>query len=447
MSFTPRQLHEAISACSKSLSKTPACFWIAFSGGMDSHVLLHAMSACREELDAELRAIHVEHGLQAESQDWATHCQTICQSLDIPLTILSVDARAAKGESPEAAARDARYAALAELMSKNDIVLTAQHGRDQAETLFLQLLRGAGPRGLSAMPKLTRLGEGHLCRPLLNVSYPDLQNYATAQDLQWIDDPSNQQRRFDRNMLRHDVMPVLRERWPSLDATVSRVAAQQAEAQQLLIELAEQDIEGLVDTNGSLAMSELTNLSLARQGNVLRHWLSGQGMKPPSARQLEQLQSDMFVAAKDRNPCISWQGVEVRRYRERLYAMTPLTEVDNSQGIDWQPGESLVLPNYVGTLSSHWVTGRGVFLTDHQNSHIELRFRHGGENCRPHGKSHHTSLKKLFQKAGIPPWQRNRTPLLYVDNELAAVPGLCVCEPFAATGKMAGFELDWQPAR
>lgn len=447
MSFTPRQLHDAIRLCSEGLSMSPVCYWVAFSGGMDSHVLLHAMSVCRENLNIDLRAVHVDHGLQPESQDWIKHCQTVCHDLNIPLTVLTVDARAAKGESPEAAARDARYAAFSELIAKNEFLLTGQHGRDQAETLFLQLLRGAGPRGLSAMPQIAELGQGYLCRPLLASSYESIKAYAADQTLQWIEDPSNQQRDFDRNMLRHDVMPKLRERWPSLDTTVSRVAAQQSETQQLLVELAEQDSEGLLDANGSLAMLDVAELSSARQRNVLRHWLSQQGLNLPSARQLEQLQRDMFHAAADRNPCISWRGVEVRRYRDRLYAMSPLAEVDTSLRLDWQPGKTLVLPNYVGTLLSHSVTGRGISLAGRSDNQMQLRFRHGGENCQPQGKSHHTSLKKLFQKAGIPPWQRNRIPLLYVDNELAAVPGLCICEPFVATGKMSGFELDWQPSK
>jgi len=447
MSFTPGKLHDAIRDCSEDLPWPPACFWVAFSGGMDSHVLLHAMATCRKELNVDLRAVHVDHGLQTESQQWLSHCQIVCDELDISLTMLKVDATAARGESPEAAARNARYQAFADLIGEAEVVLTAQHCRDQAETLFLQLLRGAGPRGLSAMPRMAQLGKGHLCRPLLPVSFQALQDYAAAQNLHWIDDPSNQERRFDRNMLRHDVLPRLRERWPALDTTVSRVAAQHAEAQQLLLELAEQDSDGLLDANGSLAMPGLMALSLPRQRNVLRHWLSQQGMHLPSARQLVQLQRDMFNAAVDRNPCISWQGVEVRRYRDRLYAMHPLAEVDNSLCLDWQPGKTLTLPCLAGTLLSRPVIGSGLFLGDHVDNPMELRFRHGGENCRPHGKSHHTSLKKLFQKAGIPPWQRSRMPLIYVDNELAAIPGLCICEPFAATGDMAGFELDWQPGK
>jgi len=442
-----RQLHDALRLCRESLPVAPTCYWIAFSGGMDSHVLLHAMSIVKDSLNIDLRAVHVDHGLQAESEGWRRHCDAVCQQLNIPLTLLEADASAAKGESPEAAARDARYAAFAKLLGENEVLLTAQHSRDQAETLFLQLLRGAGPRGMAAMPKLTSLGRGYLCRPLLNVSYPVLENYASEQTLKWIEDPSNQEYCFDRNRLRHDVLPRLRERWPSLDATASRVAAQQAEAQQLLVELAEQDSAGLVDAVGSLDMLGVAELTMARQRNVLRHWLTQQEMNLPSSRQLAQLQKDMFTAATDRNPCVSWSGVEVRRYRDRLYAMNPLAEVDSSLRFVWQPGQALVLPRFAGTLLSHQVVGHGIALETHENKQFELRFRHGGENCRPQGKAHHTSLKKLFQKAGIPPWQRHRTPLIYVDDELAAIPGLCICEPFVATGNMTGFELDWQPAK
>jgi len=442
MSFTSLQLHEALRSCSSRLNVKPSCFWVAFSGGMDSHVLLHAIAQCRENMDATVKAVYVEHGLQAESQAWATHCKAVCHRYDISLTVLQVDATANKGESPEAAARTARYAAFKTLMSKNDVMLTAQHERDQSETVFLQLLRGAGTRGLSAMPELTQLGKGHLYRPLLNISYKSLQNYATDHSLEWINDPSNEQRRYDRNLLRLDVMPLLRERWPSLDATVLRVATQQAEAQQLLAELAEQDSEKLIEAAGTLIISGLRELSVIRQRNLLRFWLEKQGMQPPSAKKLAQLQYEAINAAEDRNPCVSWRGCEVRRYRDRLYAMSPLKKVDSNLILDWHPGQAVVLPDSSGTLLSRSVTGNGVNI----RQAATLKYRRGGERCQVAGKAGHTSLKKLFQEAGIPPWQRKRTPLVYVGDELAAIPGLCVCEPFAASGEMAGFELEWRPA-
>jgi len=408
MSFLSSQLHATIRSCSSKLSIKPNTYWVAFSGGMDSHVLLHAIAACRKEIDSNVKAVYVEHGLQVASQGWAEHCENVCQQLDIPLTILHVNAAASKGESPEAAARVARYEALEKLMSDNDVMLTAQHERDQSETVFLQLLRGAGTRGLSAMPELTRLGNGHLLRPLLNISYPSLQAYAQQHDLHWIEDPSNQQSRFDRNLLRQDILPLLRERWPSLDTTVLRVASQQAEAQQLLLELAEQDSDTLIDSTGTLIVSGLLTLSSARQRNVLRYWLECIGMRPPSAKKLAQLQHDVLNAAEDRNPCVAWQGCEIRRYRDRLYAMAPLANLDNNVSLDWQPGETLVLPASSGTLFSHLVKGQGLFLS----GQATLQFRRGGERCQPAGKTSHTSLKKLFQEAGIPPWQRNRTPLI-----------------------------------
>jgi len=441
MSFSSQQLHDALRSCSLRLSTQPSCYWVAYSGGMDSHVLLHAIAQCRNKIDAEIKAVYVEHGLQTASHDWAHHCESVCQQLEIPLTVIHVDANAKKGESPEAAARTARYEALATVMSSNDVMLTAQHERDQSETLFLQLLRGAGTRGLSAMPELTTLGKGQLYRPLLNVGYLSLQDYAQQHGLQWIDDPSNQESRFDRNLLRNNVLPLLRERWSSLDTTVRRVASQQAEAQQLLSELAAQDSATLIDAVGALAIPGLLLLSAARQRNVLRFWLENSGMRPPSAKKLAQLQHDVINAGEDRNPCVSWQGCEVRRYRDRLYTMLPLQELDINTSLDWQPGQTLVLPASSGILLSRSVKGQGVFL----DGLATLKYRRGGERCQPVGKTGHTSLKKLFQEAGIPPWQRNRTPLVYVNDELAAIPGLCVCEPFAASGEMNGFELDWQP--
>ena len=447
MSFTPGQLHDAISTCRHRLPVSPQRYWVAFSGGMDSHVLIHAMSGLREVLQADILAVHVDHGLQAQSPGWVSHCEQVCQQLDIPITILKVDATPGPGESPEAAARNARYAAFAELLAEGDVLMTGQHCRDQAETFLLQSFRGAGPRGLSAMPATSELGKGHLVRPLLAVSHASLLGYANTQGLEWIEDPSNADTGFDRNFLRHRVLPVLRERWPSMDTTLSRVAAQQAETEQLLVEMAQQDSEGLIDAAGSLAMQGLSGLSLPRQRNVLRFWLSGLGLALPSSRKLEQLQRDMFNAAEDRNPHVEWQGVEVRRYRERLYAMRPLGMFDDSICLDWIPGQALTLPGTAGTLLSHPVQGAGVCLGGHEGAHIQLRFRHGGESCRPQGKSHHTSLKKLFQQAGIPPWQRNRTPLLFVGDELAAIPGLCICEPFVASAEKTGFELDWLPAK
>ena len=212
-----------------------ARFWLAYSGGCDSHVLVHAAAQLRAVVAERIfHVVHVDHGLQTASAEWARHCAAVCEELALPFTLLRVDARGSLGESPEAAARHARYRALASLMQAGDCLLTAHHQDDQAETLLLQLLRGGGPHGLAAMPALSPFAAGMHARPMLTFSREELRRYAQRHALQWIDDPSNADSGFDRNYLRNSVMPVLRERWPAVARVLARGAGHQAEAAQLL---------------------------------------------------------------------------------------------------------------------------------------------------------------------------------------------------------------------
>ncbi|HSP01681.1 MAG TPA: tRNA lysidine(34) synthetase TilS, partial [Thioalkalivibrio sp.] len=246
---------------------------VAFSGGLDSHVLLHALAALCGEGFYELHAIHIHHGLNSQADAWADHCARVCRDLDVGLEVIAVNARAARGESPEAAARAARYQALASCMKEGDGLLTAHHRRDQAETLLLQLLRGAGSAGLAAMPRWQPLGSGWHGRPLLDVSREAIEDYARERDLHWIEDNSNLDARFDRNLLRQQVMPLLRARWQGVDETLARAAAHQAEGLGLLGDLARQDLEQIRgELPGTLSVSELTGLRPARIRNVLRFW-------------------------------------------------------------------------------------------------------------------------------------------------------------------------------
>jgi len=418
--------------------------WVAYSGGLDSHVLLHALSFVREQLHAKLQAVHIEHGLQQDAQAWPMHCQQVCDSLNVPLTIIKVNAKAAGGDSPEAAARFARYQAFANLLQPAEILLAAQHKHDQAETLMLQLLRGAGSRGQSAMPEVSELGEGQLIRPLLVASQESLNHYANEQKLQWIEDPSNRDSKFDRNFLRHEIMPAMRKRWPSVDSTLSRVANLQAETEQLLGELASSDLTTIGDANKHLVIAELLKLSAERQRNVLRYWLHTQGMRLPSERKLRQVQTDMLMANEDKNPCVAWDGAELRRYRGHLYAMRPLTAIDPKTTLSWQPEQILTLPGETGCLHGRAIQGQGISAKMMATEVISVMYRQGGEQIQPQGRDHHHSLKKLFQEAGIPTWQRDRTPLLYIAGELAAIPGLCVSDSHAAAEGMAGVVIEWQ---
>lgn len=451
--MTPSRLLQALHECLAVRSSAdfhPDCppkrFIVAYSGGLDSHCLLHLLASCREQLAAGIEAVHVHHGLQQDADHWVDHCQQVCRQLGIPLTVLYIEARAAKGESPEAAARKARYAAIQNVMREGDVLLTAQHRDDQAETLLLQLFRGCGSRGQAAMPRQRVFSRGQHWRPLLDVGRHELQLYAKQQQLDWVEDPSNQDTGFDRNYLRHEVMPVLQRRWPAISATLGRVASQQAENEGLLEALAVQDMQGLLGKDYSLSLTGLSSLDEARQRNVIRLWLRNQGLALPSQRKLFQIQRDMLCAGDDRNPHLEWVGVELRRYRTRLYAMRPLQPVDESWHREWDLQEQVDLP-WSGQLLSRCTVGEGLRADLRESGNIvQLRLRHGGEYCRPVGRGQRHSLKNLFQEAGIPPWQRQRTPLLFVGEDLAAIPGLCVCEPFAAPKEGKGLIIDWRAA-
>lgn len=421
--------------------------WVAYSGGLDSHVLLHALAQLREQLSISVQAIHIAHGLQPEAESWPAHCRRVCAALDVPLTVVDVNAHPMAGESPEAVARAARYEALAERVRAEQILVTAQHKQDQAETLLLQLLRGAGARGQSAMPEVSRLGSGRLVRPLLMVTQGSLNQYADENGLQWLEDASNKDVRFDRNFLRHDVMPVLRSRWPQIDHTLSRVAGLQAETEQLLNELASSDMISVGDQAQRLSIPALLALTPPRQRNLLRYWLHSQGMRLPSERKLRQVQADLLTAGADKNPCISWEGVELRRYRTWIYAMPPLSDFDARTRLEWKLGQILTLPGEMGQLSARASQGQGIQAEMVASGSVSVMYRQGGERIKPLGRDHHHSLKQLFQEAGIPTWQRDRTPLLYVNDELAAIANLCVSAEHAATGEMAGVVIDWQQAK
>lgn len=448
MSFTPRRLLQTLEAClaTRQSPDTVALqrLYVAYSGGLDSHVLLHALNEIREDLPASLHAVHINHGLQQDSDEWAEHCARVCAQLDISMQVISVKVIMDNGESPEAAARQARYQALRDMLTSADALLTAQHLDDQAETFMLQLLRGAGARGQSCMPARSRLGEAVLLRPLLNFSQQSLCDYADESGIEWVEDPSNQDTDYDRNYLRHEVMPVLRSRWPAVDQTFARVAAQQAETEHLLQDLGRQDMQTLLSSaDQSLSIAGLKELTGQRQRNVLRVWLYDLALPVPSRRKLLQAQHDMLHAREDRNPCVDWQGAELRRYRDRLHAMPPLALSDQDLVLHWDLVDVLCLPAGSGNLVVQKVIGKGLRQELCQSGGVQVRFRQGGERCQPDGRDHHHSLKNLFQEAGIPPWQRERTPLIYVNNELAAVPGLCLCKGFAAEAGMPGIEINW----
>lgn len=429
----------------RSIDHLPAApaYWVAYSGGIDSHVLLHLLSERRDTLPGKLGAVHVDHQIQQQSGDWAIHCRAVCEELDVPFHTLHVRGTAAPGESPEAAARAARYRGLAEWLPAETLLLTAQHQDDQAETLLLQLLRGAGPRGLAAMPARLPLGKGWLLRPLLAVARRDIEAYAHAAQLRWVEDPTNTDLRYDRNLLRQRLLPELQQRWPGVATVLARVAAHQADQVEIAGALAELDYSTCCDLRpGCLNATALAALSPARQRNVLRHWVELGGLPVPSQVVVERILTEVLAGRVDASPLVSWPGGELRRYRNRLFVMPPLPAHDPAQCQIWHPPQPLCLNGAGGVLSAHSISGAG-WAMPAAGACIEVRFRRGGEILQPAGRGHHHRLGRLFQEWGVPPWERDRVPLVYVDGELAAVAGWCVAEPFSAQSGQSSYAIKW----
>ncbi len=416
---------------------------VAYSGGVDSHVLLHLLAGRRAGLRAPLMAVHVDHGIQSHSGEWRAHCESVCSQLNIPFHALQTDGVAAPGESPEAAARHARYRALADWLPDGAALLTAQHRDDQAETLLLQLFRGAGPRGLSAMPRSTSLGQGLLLRPFLDVSRADILERAQVHKLEWIEDPSNTDTRYDRNLLRHEVLPQLQQRWPGLSTVLARAATHQSEQAGLADALAAMDFSASCSPDGERVLqSGLKALQPARQRNLLRYWIHRRGFAMPSQAVLERVREEMLFSRDDAQPVVHWGNAELRRYRGELYLMQALPAQDSTQCIRWDLRNKPELDTASGVLLAKPMTGGGLYLPE-EFACVDVRFRRGGESLLLPGASQHRTLKNLLQEHSIPDWERERLPLLYAGDRLAAVPGIAVCEGFQAQAGQFGFALEW----
>lgn len=418
-------------------------YWVAYSGGLDSSVLLQALAQRRAALGGELRALHVNHHLQPQADAWQAHCERVCAQLNVPLECRDVNVAPDKGESLEAVARAQRYAAYRALLRAGDLLLLAHHQDDQLETFLLQALRGAGLRGLAAMRARAKCGAGKLARPLLGFTRAELHTWAELQRFEWLEDPSNADTRFARNYLRHEILPRLKARWPAAAATVSRSARHCGEAVELLAALAAEDWNQAADSEGrSLAVTALRKLSVPRAGNLLRFWFDKLELPAPPAHKLEQVFTEVLAAGADRNPRVNWEGAELRRFRGRLYAMAPLPETPAGE-LRLRLGITQNLGAGLGSLSLQSAEGAGLRAALCPADGLRIRFRSGGEICRPAGRAHRRPLKKWLQDFAVLPWMRERLPLIYAGDELAAVAGLFVCARFAAGKAEPGLRIQW----
>lgn len=429
-----------ISAIRKLCGSSP--LWIAYSGGMDSHVLLHLLASHRQQFPQTIQVVHVNHQLQSAASHWVEHCQRTVEKLQLPFHCLKVNVVNCHEVGMESAARAARYQAISQLVGSQGKLLTGQHQQDQAETVMLQLLRGAGVRGLGAMRETSRWQEMTIIRPLLTISHSALLDYARKHQLTWIEDPSNQDTEINRNFLRHQIWPALQQRWPALDQTLCRAADNLQESQQLLDELAVGDLQLIAadKATGSVSISQLVTLSEPRQRNVLRYFMRSLAMMLPSRKVLQRIQEEVCLAAADAQPEVTWHHYVARRYQDRLYlalATPPLmttatpTLLHDQQPLQLDSQRKLV-----------WEarTGQGL-RTDLFAAGIELRYRQGGEKIQLLGKTHHQSLKKLLQQWQVPSWQRDSIPLLFVKDELVAVVGY----GYAESARTETDQTGWLP--
>ncbi|MBB70866.1 MAG: tRNA lysidine(34) synthetase TilS [Legionellales bacterium] len=392
---------------------------IAYSGGLDSHVLLALIAsqpALRQQYQIE--AIHINHGLSEHANRWSEHCQQVCDGFDIPLISKTITING--DNNLEAKARAARYQAMSEAMTQETVLLTAHHQNDQAETVLLQLLRGAGPKGLASMADLDRFAAGYRCRPLLSYPRVALEAHANAQQLQWVDDESNVDTRFDRNFLRHHIMPQLQQQWPAAIKSLARSAKHCADLDSLVEDVIDRELDAAINAEtGGLMIAALQTQSRERQHAMLRHWLYQHDAPLPSTKRLEQIVADVINARDDASPSFCWGNVGLKRFKGELQLThNDESDFDSSQVLTWDLASRLNIPG-VGELQV--ASGDGLRAPNGET--VTVRFRLGGERFHPLGRQGSHPLKKLFQEWGIPPWQRQLIPLIYYNETLVAVVG------------------------
>ena len=422
---------------------------IAYSGGVDSHVLVDLLVELKKkdrESDAsipELVLIHINHQIHPDSAAWAEHCRNQAESLGLSVSVYCVDVNDSLSGSLEERARQVRYNVFESIMASDDVLMLGHHLDDQIETVFMRLLRGSGSRGIGSMPQTRSLGSGQLHRPLLTVSRSDIEEYARARDLAWIEDPSNRSSDFDRNFLRLKLLPLLEQRWPEYRSTLFRAAALSEESAVLNSELGAIDCRslGLMPDSQSLSISALKGISRGRQKNLIRYWLEQRQLPLPSSAQLDIILDEVVGAVQDAVPLLEWSDragvhVQVRRFRDNLHVMKALDNFDSLRDYAWDLNSDLVIPG-LGNLSVTRAAGAGIKASlINQGSGVVVRFRQGGERCRPCGRSGSQTLKKLLQEYHVETWKRDRTPLIYIDDKLAAVVGYWVCDGYAANAEI-----------
>lgn len=420
---------------------------VAYSGGLDSHVLLHLCARLRA-IDSRVPpvvALYVDHGVQAASTQWAQHCAEVCERLGIAFFSrrAQLGANGSGAVASEDLLRRARYREFEYFCSDGDVLLLAHHQDDQVETVLLRLVRGAGVAGLAGMPRERMCGPARLYRPLLDVPRARLLEHAWAEGLTWIEDPGNARDGYDRNFLRLRVLPQLQGRFPGASTAIARAAHNLAQAAEICAERTRDDLDACTATDRfgqpCLDLSAWHRLTRARADMLLHAWIARHTPSVPDARALRTLRQEVIGARADAQPSRLFGDISIRRYRDRLYAVAR-RESPVGSGVVLRPGETVSIAG-VGRIGLQIAAGPGV----RPGGAYRVGFGSGSLRCHPAGRPGKT-LRQLAQEHGIPPWWRSRLPLLFVDGELAAVADLCVCDGFAAPAGSSALQLHWIPA-
>lgn len=393
---------------------------VAFSGGIDSTSLLHVCAQLQNEFPCPLLAIHINHGLSDNADQWQAHCESIANSYSVPFASYRVSV-SNTGKGIEAAARDARFQQIMEVTSKHDLILLGQHDDDQVETFMIQLMRGSGLDGLVAMPALRESQHRTYHRPLLGVSRKDIEEYAEFHALHWVEDDSNLSTQFDRNYLRHEVLPRIKERFPNYVASVNRSIAHLQDYKNLMNDILEEKLASCLDNGRQLNISNLLTLNAKWHKPLLKEWIRFCGVAQPSSAVLQQIVMQGLEAVHDAEPCIQWENIQCRRYDGKLYLL-PIYKSVKGRSFSLDLASPTVLPDDLGSAQCEWgIQTEAGFSVKKLEWPLEIRFTGYSAKFKPVGESMSKPVKQWFKKWKLAPWERERIPLFFSGDTLIQV--------------------------
>lgn len=421
----------------KTLPATP-CYWVGFSGGADSTALLHALLELRGEFKAEVRAVHVNHGLQRDAGGWERQCKAWCEQRDLDLHTEQVSLVERSKLGIEAEARRLRYAVIERLLGPGHLFLTAHHREDQAETVLLNLMRASGVDGLAGMPRTRPLGQGRLARPLLDYPMASLRRYLENEGVAWIEDPSNTDATLDRNFLRHQVLPLLEQRWPGAASRLAQSAGYCRQAAIAVERLVREQLKGMLPHRRILALQATPDEALDF-ALLVRQWLKLNQVPSLPATRLAELRRQLTGAERGSGAAVAWPGGSIRHFDHCLWLEPQREEVRQPQSSEWSGQAALDLGEIAGTVE---------FKPAPPLAHSDwaIRFRQGGEKIQLAPDGTHRELKDLLREWRIPPWMRSSVPLLYQGAKLVAIGDLALDRTFGAKLRENGVAYEWTPA-